>query len=62
MNDPKEQIHKWGKNMTWNSWIFASIGANENFLTNILPTASCLLNCFLISLSSLQSAVMICPG
>ena len=36
-----------------NSRIFASIGANEYFLTSILPTAFCLLNCFLISLSSL---------
>ena len=39
------------------SCIFASIGAKDNFLTSILPTAFCLLNCFLISLSSLQSAV-----
>ena len=39
MNDAKEHIHKWGNNMTFNSWIFSSIGANENFLTNILLTA-----------------------
>ena len=44
-----------------NSWIFASICANENFQTSILPTAFCLLNCFLMSISSLQFAVVLCP-
>ena len=29
-----------------NNWINASIGANDNFLTSILPTAFCLLNFF----------------
>ena len=35
MNDAKEHIHKLGNNMTWNCWIFASIGAIENFLTKV---------------------------
>ena len=43
-----------------NNWIFTSIGANENFLTSILPTAFCFLKCFLLSLSYRQSAVMTC--
>ena len=47
MNDAKERIHKWGNNMTWTIGFFASICANENFQTSILPTAFCLLNCFL---------------
>ena len=59
MNDAKEHIHKLGNN-DLNSLIFVSIGAKENFLTSILPTEFCLLNCFLISLSSLQSEVIIC--
>ena len=50
-----------GQQYDLNSWIFASIGANENFLTSIFPTAFYLMNCFLIFLSSRQSAVMTCP-
>ena len=37
MNDTKEHIHKWGNNEL-NTWIFASLGENENYLTSILPT------------------------
>ena len=37
---------------------FCLDGCNE---TSILPTAFCLLNCFLISISSSQWAVMTCP-
>ena len=57
MNDAKEHIHKLGNNMTWTVGFLHQLRANENFLTSILPTEFCLLNCFLISLSSLQSAV-----
>ena len=39
---------------------FASVGTKENFLICMLPTAFCLLNCFLISLSSRHFAVMTC--
>ena len=44
-----------------NNLIFASMGVNENFLLNILPTALCPMTSFSISLLSRQSEVTTCP-
>ena len=61
MNDAKEHIHKWGNNITWTVGFLPQWVQMRISWPAYCPLHFCLLNCFLISLSSLQSAVMTCP-